>query len=224
MIFTLSIHIPTWWEDENQRSSLGFFYEKWFHNAVIDIKNFSLMRFKNNPTIYETIIRWNMPDKPRKHPFHKLIICQMSIIKSLSLSILPGALLAISCKTDKRKGKSSWAKGSTDEYGDFIIYLPSHLHAIPNLDRSCLIRVLRLPKNSRCQPALTTKHRGIRFSSMGNGIRAYTAGNIRLNSKIRFSSRHSNVLWIQENGSGTHVDGAWSVTTLISCIIHPIYL
>lgn len=96
------------------------------------------------------------------------------------MSILcAGALVAVNCHTNGKKGKSSWIKGATDEYGDFAIDLPSNLHAIPNLDRKCSLKVLRVPKNALCRPVYVRRNKGLRLSSVGNGIRTYDAGTIR---------------------------------------------
>ncbi|GKD15267.1 non-classical arabinogalactan protein [Tanacetum coccineum] len=93
-----------------------------------------------------------------------------------------GALVGVSCRhtsvNRKTRKSSNWVvtKGKTDHYGDFHIDLPSHLHAIPNTEKRCFVRVLGLPKKSRChQSALTNyKHKRIELlSSSGNGIRAY---------------------------------------------------
>lgn len=80
------------------------------------------------------------------------------------------------------------AKGVTDENGDFIIDLPSELHAVPNLEKTCSVEVHRLPRNSSCQPGFVRKQRGIRLSSVGNGIRAYTARTISFMDPM---SKHS---------------------------------
>ncbi|CAK9156804.1 unnamed protein product [Ilex paraguariensis] len=94
-----------------------------------------------------------------------------------------GALVAVSCDTRGEKRKSNWVRGSTDEYGDFLIDLPSHLHAIPNLEKICLVKVLQVPKNSPCHQAFTGKHKAIRLSSIGDGIRTYTSQTIQLTPK-----------------------------------------
>ncbi|XWS12965.1 hypothetical protein CRYUN_Cryun37aG0135100 [Craigia yunnanensis] len=91
---------------------------------------------------------------------------------------ISGALVAVKCQT-ACKSKSGSAQAITDEYGDFLIDLPSHLHGIPNLQNICVVKVLAIPKNSICRPAFIKKHKGLRFSSVGNGIRTYTAGRIR---------------------------------------------
>lgn len=97
-----------------------------------------------------------------------------------NMSILcAGALVAVNCHTNGKKGKSSWIKGVTDEYGDFAVDLPSNLHAIPNLDRKCSLKVLRVPKNALCRPVYVRRNKGLTLSSVGNGIRTYDAGTIR---------------------------------------------
>ncbi|KAF4368800.1 hypothetical protein CsatB_012552 [Cannabis sativa] len=90
-----------------------------------------------------------------------------------------GALVGVTCHINGQKGKSSWIKGVTDEYGDFTIDLPSHLHAIPHLDRKCSVKILRIPKNSLCKPAYVKRHKSLSLSSVGNGIRTYDAGTVR---------------------------------------------
>ncbi|KAL7244464.1 hypothetical protein ACSBR1_016667 [Camellia fascicularis] len=100
-----------------------------------------------------------------------------------------GALVAVSCYTSEKTTKSNWVDSKTDEFGDFLIDLPSHLHAIPNLNKRCLVKVLQLPKNSLCHPNFTGKHTGLKLSSVGNGIRTYTAENLNLTPK---SSSHTN--------------------------------
>lgn len=87
--------------------------------------------------------------------------------------------MAVFCGTNG-KTKKSWAKGSTGSYGEFLIDLPSHLHAIPNLEKICLVKVLHLPKSSPCGRAFTGKHKRIKLTSIGEGIRTYTTHNIDL--------------------------------------------
>ncbi|KAF2306063.1 hypothetical protein GH714_010825 [Hevea brasiliensis] len=89
-----------------------------------------------------------------------------------------GALVTINCDTEEKWSKTTSAQVVTDEYGDFQIDLPSHLHAIPNLERICSVKVMRIPKNSACLPAIATKHMALKLSSARNGIRNYTAGKI----------------------------------------------
>ncbi|GFZ10636.1 pollen Ole e 1 allergen and extensin family protein [Actinidia rufa] len=93
------------------------------------------------------------------------------------------ALVAVSCHTNQKTSKSNWVESTTDEFGDFLIDLPSHLHAIPNLDKRCLVKISRLPKNSPCHPAFTGKQTGLKLSSAANGIRTYTAENLYLTRK-----------------------------------------
>ncbi|XP_071920996.1 uncharacterized protein [Coffea arabica] len=100
-----------------------------------------------------------------------------------------GASVAVFCGTSW-KSRKSCARGTTDEYGDFLIDLPSHLHAIPNLEKVCLVRVLHLSKNSDCRPAFTGKHRAIRLLSIEDGSRAYTVKTIHLTTKHSKSCRN----------------------------------
>ncbi|KAK3039807.1 hypothetical protein RJ639_027120 [Escallonia herrerae] len=113
------------------------------------------------------------------------ILCEACLDEKARLPPRPvsGAQVAVSCHTGGRKRKSKIVRGSTDEFGDFLIDLPSHLHAIPNLEKLCLLKVLQLPKNSLCRPAFTVKHKRIKLSSVGNGIRTYTAQRIHLTPK-----------------------------------------
>ncbi|KAF5728835.1 hypothetical protein HS088_TW21G00989 [Tripterygium wilfordii] len=94
---------------------------------------------------------------------------------------IPGARVVVHCHHAKKSSKStSW----TDEFGDFLVDLPSHLHAIPNLDKACSLKVVRLPNNSICRPTpnyyFKRHHYSLTLSSVGNGIRAYNAGYIKL--------------------------------------------
>ncbi|KAF9610101.1 hypothetical protein IFM89_019966 [Coptis chinensis] len=99
-----------------------------------------------------------------------------------------GALVAISCKSGRRKMKvNDWAQEITNEYGDFLIDLPSHLHAIPYLERACVVKVLRVPKNSPCKRIRVRQSNKIELSSVGNNIRTYTAGSIRLHQTSKLS-------------------------------------
>ena len=91
-----------------------------------------------------------------------------------------GALVAVKCHKLGRKSRSRWAQqGVTDEFGDFIVDLPSQLHAVPNLEKTCSITVLRVPKDSPCRPVYVRKQKGLRLSSAGNSIRIYNAGRIK---------------------------------------------
>ncbi|KAK4259155.1 hypothetical protein QN277_005515 [Acacia crassicarpa] len=95
---------------------------------------------------------------------------------------IPGALVAVNCHShgSERREKSTVAQGVTDEYGEFMIDLPSYLHAIPNLEKICRVRVHQIPKNSKCQPDNVNKRlKKLILSTFGNGIRTYSAGNLR---------------------------------------------
>ncbi|GLU20613.1 hypothetical protein SLE2022_368040 [Rubroshorea leprosula] len=108
------------------------------------------------------------------------VVCEACLQGESQLRSWPisGALVGVNCNTG-HKGKPGVAQAVTDEYGDFLIDLPSHLHAIPNLHKTCCIRVIRVPKNTHCRPSHVRKHVGLKFSSVGNGIRTYTSGKIR---------------------------------------------
>uniref|UniRef100_A0A803M1I4 Pollen Ole e 1 allergen and extensin family protein n=2 Tax=Chenopodium quinoa TaxID=63459 RepID=A0A803M1I4_CHEQI len=92
---------------------------------------------------------------------------------------ISGALVGAECQANKKVKSPSWAKAVTDEYGEFMIELPSNLHGIPNLDKKCSVKILKLPKDSPCHPS-TIKNKEIKLSSVGNGIRTYTTGKIEL--------------------------------------------
>ncbi|KAJ0081714.1 hypothetical protein Patl1_09593 [Pistacia atlantica] len=91
---------------------------------------------------------------------------------------ISGALVTVYCHNSHRRTISK-SQAVTDEYGDFMIDLPSHLHAIPHLEKSCSVKVLRLPRNSLCRPTYINRHRGLVLSSVGNGIRTYATGRMR---------------------------------------------
>ncbi|KAI7749674.1 hypothetical protein M8C21_033735 [Ambrosia artemisiifolia] len=113
------------------------------------------------------------------------ILCDVCLDKSSNLQShpIPGASMAVSCDTGKKTSKSDWVMGTTDEYGDFLVDLPSHLHAIPNMENRCIVRIIELPKSSPCYQAFTGQHRTITFSSVDNGVRAYTAHEFHLTPK-----------------------------------------
>ncbi|KAG6387527.1 hypothetical protein SASPL_152719 [Salvia splendens] len=93
-----------------------------------------------------------------------------------------GATVAVFCGRSG-KTKRSWVRGSSNGHGQFIIDLPSHLHAIPNLEKTCQVKVLHLPKSSPCRHAFTGKHKAIELTSIGEGIRTYTTHNVHLMPK-----------------------------------------
>ncbi|KAL5575823.1 hypothetical protein UlMin_017522 [Ulmus minor] len=92
---------------------------------------------------------------------------------------ISGAMVAVNCHLNGKKRKSSLVRGFTDEYGDFTIDLPSELHATPKLDKICAVKVLHIPKNSACRPTHVRRHKELKLSSVGNGIRTYDAGSFR---------------------------------------------
>ncbi|KAL4562950.1 hypothetical protein LXL04_026981 [Taraxacum kok-saghyz] len=104
---------------------------------------------------------------------------------------IAGALMAVSCDhSNRRKTKSNWLRGKTDDDGDFLIDLPSHLHAIPNMEKICVVRIVHLPKSSPCHHRrFTGKHRRIKLTSSRNGIRAYSTDEIDLMTQTRSRGR-----------------------------------
>ncbi|CAH8387775.1 unnamed protein product [Eruca vesicaria subsp. sativa] len=103
------------------------------------------------------------------------VILTASLLSSSSDPI-SGATVGIMCHTGHRR-RSKVIKAVTNEFGQFTIDLPSHLHAIPDLGKACSIKPLSVPKPYRCSPKI---HRGIKLVSSSNGLRFYTAGNITL--------------------------------------------
>lgn len=102
---------------------------------------------------------------------------------------VPGAEISVACKNVlwKRKNKYSWIHGTTDEYGEFIVDLPSELHGIPSLEKACVVKIRRLPKEHSSVCGHTVKRRRrrrrrtrIQLSSARNNVRFYTAGTISL--------------------------------------------
>ncbi|BAT77300.1 hypothetical protein VIGAN_01539900 [Vigna angularis var. angularis] len=96
---------------------------------------------------------------------------------------LQGAWVGLKCHSHGRKWKgkgSVVARGVTDEFGEFIIDLPSQLHAVPNLEKVCSVKIDRIPKRSFCRAVGVKKQKELSLYSFGNGIRTYNAGNIRI--------------------------------------------
>ncbi|CAN8317469.1 unnamed protein product [Cochlearia groenlandica] len=121
---------------------------------------------------------------------HKLssVIITGSLLCNIPIS---GASVAIKCHTGFKK-RSKWVKAVTDEYGEFVIHLPSHLHAIPHIEKACFVKPLHVPKHhSRCYKTFSKSniHKGIKLVSSRNGFRVYTSGKIMMLHGI--SSRSS---------------------------------
>jgi len=93
-----------------------------------------------------------------------------------------GAKVAVSCRSERTPNNQldSSAFATTDEYGNFTIDLPPQLHATPDLEKACTVRVLQLPADSCRLRHRTGDTYGLRLSSVEDGVRAYTAGVIRL--------------------------------------------
>ncbi|ESQ52713.1 hypothetical protein EUTSA_v10017342mg [Eutrema salsugineum] len=120
---------------------------------------------------------------------HKLssVVITGSILCNTPVS---GATVAIKCHTGFKK-RSKWVKAVTDDFGEFVIHLPSHLHAIPHLEKACFIKPVHVPKHYQsCYKTFSKSniHKGIKLVSSRNGFRVYTSGSIKLHG---YSSRLS---------------------------------
>ncbi|KAE8689817.1 5'-AMP-activated protein kinase beta-2 subunit [Hibiscus syriacus] len=91
---------------------------------------------------------------------------------------ISGAMVIVKCETPC-KTISYTTQATTDEYGDYIIDLPSHLHGITNLENICSVKVIRIPRKLKCQPAPVKKHKPLKLSSVQDDIRTYTVGKTR---------------------------------------------
>ncbi|WOL17677.1 hypothetical protein Cni_G26470 [Canna indica] len=92
-----------------------------------------------------------------------------------------GVKIGIGCRTNgESTRKTTWARGKTDDFGEFTVDLPSHLHANPRLEEDCMLRVLRVPKSSLCRATPITSYGGLNLSSAGDSVRVYSAGTLRL--------------------------------------------
>ncbi|CAL9780160.1 unnamed protein product [Musa acuminata subsp. burmannicoides] len=115
------------------------------------------------------------------------LLCSARMHRSPGLftSNVPGAKVAVACKTEGRR-ELSWAYGLTDDYGEFIVDLPSHLHANSKLEEDCIVRVLRVPKKgSLCDLVAGVRSKHITLSSVGESIRVYTVGTLILSHRTR---------------------------------------
>ncbi|KAL0907192.1 hypothetical protein M5K25_025742 [Dendrobium thyrsiflorum] len=100
----------------------------------------------------------------------------------LTTSYAKGVKVAVTCKNDKGRmnRRSDFSYGTTDKFGDFIINIPSHLHAIPNFEDSCFVRILKTQRNSHYYHQITISNPiRIKLSHVGNNIRVYTTGTVR---------------------------------------------
>ncbi|EEF39479.1 conserved hypothetical protein [Ricinus communis] len=99
----------------------------------------------------------------------------------LGASPVSGALVGINCGEWSQQSSAA-AEAVTDEYGEFQIDLPSQLHAILNLEKACSLKVLRMPKNSACKLAFGKEGKTLTLLLARDGVRVYTAGEIKLSS------------------------------------------
>ncbi|PKU67012.1 uncharacterized protein LOC110114082 [Dendrobium catenatum] len=100
----------------------------------------------------------------------------------LTTSYAKGVKVAVTCKNDEgRMKRSDFSYGTTDEFGDFIINIPSHLHAIPNFEDSCFVKILKTQRNSQYYYQISISNpMHIKLSHVGNNIRVYTTGTVRI--------------------------------------------
>ncbi|KAL8033018.1 hypothetical protein ABFX02_13G136100 [Erythranthe guttata] len=115
------------------------------------------------------------------------LLCHAGAAPNDKTSIQPypisGAVMGVVCGGKGKKKGLIWAgRGSTDSSGEFQIDVPSRLHANPNLENICHVRVLRLPSSSACRQSCTRNHskKPIKLDSVGEGVRSYTTHNINL--------------------------------------------
>uniref|UniRef100_A0A1J3J8F4 Pollen-specific protein-like n=1 Tax=Noccaea caerulescens TaxID=107243 RepID=A0A1J3J8F4_NOCCA len=106
------------------------------------------------------------------------LLCDTSHPQLRSIAI-PGATVAIKCHTGNKR-RSKWIKAVTDDVGEFEIDLPSQLHAIPDLENTCFVKPVNVPKRYRCYHTSTNIHKRIKLVSSTNGFRVYSSGKIRL--------------------------------------------
>ncbi|GAB2210966.1 hypothetical protein Droror1_Dr00016256 [Drosera rotundifolia] len=120
------------------------------------------------------------------------IHCHANSSSSLSLPLhhpssvpLSGALVATTCKgAGNMKKKRARVLAVTNEYGEFVLELPSHIHGILNLEKGCSVTIQWVPENSPCQSANFHRNNiALKISSVGNGIRTYTIGEVTLKRK-----------------------------------------
>ncbi|XP_050215189.1 uncharacterized protein LOC126666225 [Mercurialis annua] len=98
-----------------------------------------------------------------------------------------GASVAIRCGKWSQESSAA-TEAETDVYGEFQIDVPSHLHAIPNLGTECSLIVLRVPKQSACLPTIT-ETKMLTLLLARDGVRIYTAGDVRLSKQSTVSYR-----------------------------------
>ncbi|KAL7088492.1 hypothetical protein ACP275_13G129800 [Erythranthe tilingii] len=115
------------------------------------------------------------------------LLCHAGAVAKDKTSIQPypvsGAVMGVVCGGKGKKKGLIWAgRGSTDSSGEFQIDVPSRLHAIPNLQNICHVRVLLLPSSSPCRQSCTRNHskKTIKLDSVDEGVRSYTTHNIHL--------------------------------------------
>uniref|UniRef100_A0A0E0M6E2 Pollen Ole e 1 allergen and extensin family protein n=1 Tax=Oryza punctata TaxID=4537 RepID=A0A0E0M6E2_ORYPU len=127
------------------------------------------------------------------------VTCELCICPGSDLLAfqLPGAKVEVACETEGPNTQANSVFTATDEFGNFTLHLPSRLHATPSLENACVVKVLQLPPESACgglrhRPAAFFRLRpSSSLSSSVDGVRAYTAGVIRLQHGGTPSGEHA---------------------------------
>ncbi|PIA25892.1 hypothetical protein AQUCO_10400003v1 [Aquilegia coerulea] len=131
------------------------------------------------------------------------VVCEACLARETGVYAYPvsSAMVAVSCKNGRGiMKKNNWVQETTNEYGDFMIDLPSRLHAIPSLHKACVVKVLRLPKDSPCKRFPIGKAKTIKLLSNRNNLRTYSVGSIRLQQTSKLSR---SCLKVQNDGRDT---------------------
>ncbi|VVB12767.1 unnamed protein product [Arabis nemorensis] len=125
-------------------------------------------------------MKWSRKEMVEMAGYGELKLSSVLLTVSLlsSSSPIPGATVGMKCHNGFRR-RSKWIKAVTNELGQVVIDLPSHLHAIPDLEKACFIKPLSIPEPYQYCSSPNI-HRGIQLVSSSNGSRVYTAGNITL--------------------------------------------
>ena len=112
--------------------------------------------------------------------FMRPCACYFHLKTYMMMSSHTGATVAIKCHTGCKR-RSKWIKAVTDDLGEFEIDLPSQLHAIPDLENTCVIKPMHVPHElCRCHHNSTNTHKRIKLVSSTSGFRVYSSGKIRL--------------------------------------------
>ncbi|KAJ4878047.1 Pollen Ole e 1 allergen and extensin family protein [Raphanus sativus] len=108
------------------------------------------------------------------------LLCDTSSPHHFHSIAIPGATVAIKCHTGFKR-RSRWIKAVTDDLGEFEIDLPSQLHAVEDLENTCVVKPIHVPELYGCyHNSRNNTHKRIKLFSSTNSIRVYKTGKIRL--------------------------------------------